>query len=63
MILITLIDQEIKNALKGKPASIMLKLNGLQDHRMIDKLYEASSEGVKVKLIIRGICCRNKGDE
>lgn len=55
--LITLIDQEIKNALKGKPASIMLKLNGLQDHRMIDKLYEASSEGVKVKLIIRGICC------
>lgn len=55
--LITLIDQEIKHALKGKPAYIMLKLNSLQDQRMIDKLYEASAEGVKVKLIIRGICC------
>jgi polyphosphate kinase len=55
--LITLIDQEIKNALKGKSAYILLKLNSLQDQRMIDKLYEASAEGVKVKLIIRGICC------
>lgn len=55
--LITLIDQEIKNALKHKPASIFLKLNSLQDIRMIDKLYEASREGVKIKLIVRGICC------
>jgi polyphosphate kinase len=55
--LYTLIDQEIKNSLKGKPASIMLKLNSLQDRDMIEKLYEASQEGVQIKLIIRGICC------
>jgi len=55
--LYTMIDQEIKNALKGKPAFITLKLNSLQDHLMIDKLYEASQEGVEIKLIIRGICC------
>jgi polyphosphate kinase len=55
--LYTLIDQEIKNSLKGKPASIFLKLNSLQDRAMIDKLYEASQEGVQIKLIIRGICC------
>lgn len=55
--LITLIDHEIKNALKKKPASIILKVNGLQDHRMIDKLYEASQEGVKIRIIVRGICC------
>jgi polyphosphate kinase len=55
--LYTMIDQEIKNALKGKPAYIILKLNSLQDHLMIDKLYEASQEGVDIKLIIRGICC------
>lgn len=55
--LYTLIDQEIKNSLKGKPASIMLKLNSLQDRIIIEKLYEASQEGVQIKLIIRGICC------
>ena len=55
--LITLIDQEIKNALKKRPALIFLKLNSLQDRRMIEKLYEASREGVEVKLIVRGICC------
>lgn len=55
--LVTLIDQEIKNALKGKPAYILMKLNSLQDQRIIDKLYEAGNEGVKVKLIVRGICC------
>jgi polyphosphate kinase len=55
--LYTLIDQEIKNALKGKPAYIHLKLNSLQDQAIIDKLYEASQEGVEIKLIIRGICC------
>jgi polyphosphate kinase len=55
--LYTMIDQEIKNSLKGKPAFITLKLNSLQDSLMIDKLYEASQEGVEIKLIIRGICC------
>jgi len=61
--LYTLIDQEIKNALKGKPAFITLKLNSLQDSLMIDKLYEASQEGVEIKLIIRGICCLIPGIE
>ena len=55
--LYTLIDQEIKNSLKGKPASILLKLNSLQDRDIIEKLYEASNEGVQIRLIIRGICC------
>jgi len=55
--LYTLIDQEIKNSLKGKPAYITLKLNSLQDNGIIEKLYEASQEGVIIQLIIRGICC------
>jgi polyphosphate kinase len=54
--LVDLIDNEIAAAKKGKPAEIFLKMNSLQDGKMIDKLYEASQAGVKVKLIIRGIC-------
>jgi polyphosphate kinase len=52
-----LIDREILNAIAGKEAYIKLKMNSLTDFRMIDKLYEASREGVKIQLIIRGICC------
>jgi polyphosphate kinase len=52
-----LIDREIMNSLSGKKAAIKLKMNSLTDSKMIDKLYEASRAGVKVKLIIRGICC------
>ncbi|MFD1096082.1 polyphosphate kinase 1 [Salegentibacter chungangensis] len=55
--LLKLIQQEIDNAKAGKPASIKLKLNSLSDYPMIDKLYQASSAGVKIQLIIRGICC------
>jgi len=55
--LIELIDNEIKNIQEGKPAGITLKLNSLEDRKMIKKLCEASNAGVKVKLIIRGICC------
>ena len=55
--LYSMIDREIKNALKGKPAYIFLKLNSLQDKDIIEKLYEASQEGVKIRLIIRSICC------
>jgi polyphosphate kinase len=51
-----LINKEIQHAKTNKPASIILKLNNLVDSEMIKKLYEASSEGVKIKLIIRGIC-------
>lgn len=52
-----LIDVEIKNASKKLPASIRIKLNNLTDPKLIEKLYEASQAGVKIKMIIRGICC------
>lgn len=52
-----LIDQEIKNAEAGLPAYMILKMNSLENHHMIDKLYAASQAGVKIQLIIRGICC------
>lgn len=54
--LVQLINKEIQNAKANKPASIILKLNNLVDAEMIRKLYEASAEGVKIKLIVRGIC-------
>jgi len=50
-----LINKEIKNATLGKPASIFLKLNGLTDPQLIQKLYEASESGVKIRLIVRGM--------
>ncbi|WP_452598989.1 polyphosphate kinase 1 [Pontimicrobium sp. MEBiC01747] len=52
-----LIDQEISNKKKGKPAYIRLKMNSISSYKMIDKLYEASRAGVKVQMIVRGICC------
>ncbi len=52
-----LIDREILNALSGKEAYIKLKMNSISDFKMTDKLYEASEAGVKIQLIIRGICC------
>ncbi len=52
-----LIDKEIMYAKLGKPAYIKLKMNSLSDIKMIDKLYEASRGGVKIQLLIRGICC------
>ncbi|WP_022821831.1 polyphosphate kinase 1 [Hymenobacter norwichensis] len=52
-----LIDHEIKLAAQGQDAYIILKLNALQDDRMILKLYEASEAGVRVELLIRGISC------
>ncbi|MBK7174724.1 MAG: polyphosphate kinase 1 [Bacteroidales bacterium] len=51
-----LINNEIRNAKKGKEAWITLKLNSLVDEKSVKKLYEASQAGVKIKLIIRGIC-------
>lgn len=51
-----LIDNEIKNAKLGKPAYMLVKLNNLVDNEMIKKLYQASNAGVKIQLIIRGIC-------
>ncbi|MFI0426597.1 MAG: polyphosphate kinase 1 [Flavobacterium sp.] len=52
-----LIEREISNALLGKEAFIKLKMNSISDFKMTDKLYEASNAGVKIQLIVRGICC------
>ncbi len=52
-----LIDQEIEHARAGKTAYMILKMNSLEDQQMIKKLYEASQAGVRIQLIIRGICC------
>lgn len=52
-----LVNNEIKNAKKGKNAEIILKLNSLQDTKMIKLLYAANQAGVKIKIIVRGICC------
>lgn len=54
--LIDLIRREVTFAKKGKEARIVLKMNSLQDPMMIDELYAASQAGVKIQLIIRGIC-------
>lgn len=51
-----LIDREIKIAKLGKPAYMILKVNSLADEGVVQKLYDASNAGVKIKLIIRGIC-------
>lgn len=50
------IDREIENAAKGLPAEIIIKLNNLEEEILINKLYQASLAGVRVKLIVRGIC-------
>ena len=52
-----LIDREIANAKENKPAGIIIKLNNLEERKLISKLYEASNAGVKIDLIVRSICC------
>src|SRR6266480_4866093 len=54
---IQLIERERDNALAGKPARIVAKLNALVDQEIIEKLYEASCAEVTIDLIVRGICC------
>lgn len=57
------IEKETSNAMEGKEAHIIAKMNSLVDKDIIKALYEASSAGVKIKLIIRGICCLRSGME
>ncbi|MBK7384508.1 MAG: polyphosphate kinase 1 [Flavobacteriales bacterium] len=52
-----LIDKEIENASLGYEAGILLKVNSLEDRALINKLYDAARVGVRVRLIVRGICC------
>lgn len=51
-----LIDNEISNVKQGLPGLIIIKLNNLEEEKLIDKLYEASNAGVKIQMIVRSIC-------
>ena len=59
--LITMIRKEAVNHQKGLASGIAIKVNSLEDREVIDELYKASIVGVKIKLIIRGICCIRPG--
>lgn len=54
--LLSLIRQEIKNHQEGKPAYILAKINHVTDDKIIEKLYEASAQGIKIDLLVRGNC-------
>ena len=59
--LIERIKREIAHAKAGKPAGIRMKLNSLEDENIIDALYDASEAGIKVEIVVRGICALRAG--
>ena len=59
--ILDMIEKEISNSKSGIDSKICIKINSLQDKKVINKLYEASNSGVKVCLIVRGICCLRPG--
>ncbi|TXK84214.1 RNA degradosome polyphosphate kinase [Paenibacillus sp. N3.4] len=59
--LFELIKRETEHAKAGRPAQIIAKMNSLSNQEMVDALYEASQAGVKIELIIRGVCCLRPG--
>lgn len=59
--IIELIDREREHAINGRPAHIVAKMNSLCDRQIIDALYDASRAGVKIELIVRGICSLKTG--
>jgi polyphosphate kinase len=59
--LLRLVNRETANARQGLPARIVAKMNSLVDERMIEALYAASQAGVRIELIVRGICCLRPG--
>jgi polyphosphate kinase len=54
---LALIDREIEHAKAGFPASIMIKLNNLEEKTLISRLYDASNAGVNIQLLVRSVCC------
>ncbi len=56
-----LIDREKEHALEGKPSGIIAKMNSLVDETVINALYDASRAGVRIRLIVRGVCCLKPG--
>jgi len=58
---LSLIRREMENSLAGKPAFIVAKMNSLTDKEIMEALYQASCAGVKIDLIVRGICCLRPG--